>query len=95
VLDLVRAALERQDDLRAADAQHGRELAAVRHAYEEQLRSADRDEAGEVARGRGLRAELLDDRTPGLVREGHEDGAGGRHGRARSAAGASRTSRSS
>lgn len=42
VLDLVRAAIERQDDLRTAESQHMRELSAVRANYENQLRLQDR-----------------------------------------------------
>jgi hypothetical protein len=45
VLDLVHAAIDRQDDLRLADSSHIRELMSVRASYEEQLRSADRHEA--------------------------------------------------
>src|ERR1039458_6706070 len=45
VLDLVRAETKRQDDLRRAEAQHNREVATIRHDYEQQLRQADRYEA--------------------------------------------------
>jgi hypothetical protein len=45
VLDLVEAAIQRQDDLREADARHSRELAVIRHDYDRQLREADRHEA--------------------------------------------------
>ena len=45
VYDLVRAAIERQDDLRQAESRHIRELASARHNYERQLREADRHEA--------------------------------------------------
>jgi hypothetical protein len=45
VLDLVSAAITRQDDLRAAEYRHFRELSGVRAAYEMQLRAADRRES--------------------------------------------------
>lgn len=41
VLDLVRAAIERQDDLRTAESRHIRELATVRAEYDHQLRNND------------------------------------------------------
>jgi hypothetical protein len=41
VLDLVRAAIERQDDLRTAESRHIRELATVRAEYDSQLRAND------------------------------------------------------
>jgi hypothetical protein len=46
VLDLVHAAIRRQDDLRAVESQHFRELAELRAAYDKQLREADQHEAG-------------------------------------------------
>jgi hypothetical protein len=45
VLDLVGAAIERQDDLRAAESRHIRELASVRAEYDNMLRNYDRAEA--------------------------------------------------
>jgi hypothetical protein len=42
VLDLVTAAIQRQDDLRRAESRHLRELVEVRSAYDLQLREADR-----------------------------------------------------
>jgi hypothetical protein len=45
VLDLVNAAIKRQDDLREADSRHIRELMAVRAEYDQKLRDADRHEA--------------------------------------------------
>ncbi len=45
VYALVRAAIERQDDLREADSRHIRELMRVRSEYDRQLREADRHEA--------------------------------------------------
>jgi hypothetical protein len=45
VLDLVNATTRRQDDLRTADAQHVRELGAVRADYDKQLRAQDRADA--------------------------------------------------
>jgi hypothetical protein len=41
VLDLVSAAIERQDDLRNMEARHLRELAALRAHYDEKLREAE------------------------------------------------------
>lgn len=49
VLDLVEAAIKRQDDLRSADSHHIRELMAVRASYEDKLRDADRREADQRA----------------------------------------------
>jgi hypothetical protein len=46
VLDLVEAAIRRQDDLRQADSAHLRELMAVRSEYDQKLRDSDRHEAG-------------------------------------------------
>lgn len=43
VLDLVRAAIERQDNLREAESRHIRELATVRAEYDQQLRAADQE----------------------------------------------------
>ena len=45
VLDLVNAAVLRQDDLREADSRHIRELMQVRADYNQKLRDADRHEA--------------------------------------------------
>ena len=45
VYDLVRAAIERQDDLRQAESRHIRELAAVRAGYDTEMRTADRHDA--------------------------------------------------
>ena len=45
VLDLVAAAIARQDDLRRAESQHIRELAEVRASHENQLRLQDRADA--------------------------------------------------
>jgi hypothetical protein len=45
VLDLVRAAIERQDDLREAESRHIRELAETRAEYDRQLRLQDRADA--------------------------------------------------
>lgn len=45
VLDLVAAANRRQDDLRAADSRHLRELLDTRKSYEQELRESDRREA--------------------------------------------------
>lgn len=50
VLDLVRAAIERQDDLRAADSENARQMATIRHEYEKLIRESDRHEAGVRAR---------------------------------------------
>jgi hypothetical protein len=41
VLQLVEAAIQRQDDLRDADARHVREVAALRDRYEDRLREAE------------------------------------------------------
>jgi hypothetical protein len=41
VLDLVEAAIRRQDDLREMESRHSRELAKVRHKYEGELRAAE------------------------------------------------------
>lgn len=41
VLDLVQAAIQRQDDLREAEARHARELAAMRASYDRELREAE------------------------------------------------------
>lgn len=41
VLDLVEAAIKRQDDLREAEAKHARELADLRAAYDRELRQAE------------------------------------------------------
>ena len=41
VLDLVRAAIQRQDDLRESESRHIRELAATRAEYDRELRSQD------------------------------------------------------
>ncbi len=41
VLDLVAAAIKRQDDLRAAESMHVRELALLRAEYQEELRAAE------------------------------------------------------
>jgi hypothetical protein len=41
VLDLVRAAIERQDDLRKSESEHIRELLGVRAGYDEQLRTQE------------------------------------------------------
>lgn len=41
VLDLVEAAIKRQDDLRELTAAHQREMAAMRHDYERELREAE------------------------------------------------------
>jgi hypothetical protein len=46
VLDLVRAAIGRQDDLRESESRHIRELAAVRAEYDKLIRTADREQAG-------------------------------------------------
>ena len=43
VLDLVQAAIARQDDLRELTAAHLREIAELRAAYEDKLRSAESD----------------------------------------------------
>jgi hypothetical protein len=43
VLDLVTAAIQRQDDLREADVRHGREAAALRDRYEDMLRQAEKE----------------------------------------------------
>lgn len=45
VLDLVRAAIERQDNLREAESRHIRELASIRAEYDAQLRQQDQDKA--------------------------------------------------
>jgi uncharacterized membrane protein YdfJ with MMPL/SSD domain len=45
VLDLVAAAIERQDDLRNSQVEHFHEISSIRHQYEKQLRSADRFQA--------------------------------------------------
>jgi cobalamin biosynthesis Mg chelatase CobN len=41
VLDLVEAAIKRQDDLREAESRHVRELATLRAEYQEELRKAE------------------------------------------------------
>lgn len=41
VLDLVKAAIQRQDDLRAAESRHTREIAMLRAEYDEKLRKAE------------------------------------------------------
>lgn len=41
VLDLVEAAIKRQDDLREMEAKHARELADLRAAYDRELRQAE------------------------------------------------------
>lgn len=43
VLDLVEAAIKRQDDLRAAAAEHTKEMASLRARYDERLREAESD----------------------------------------------------
>jgi len=43
VLDLVRAAIQRQDDLRAAESRHVREIAQLRAEYAAELRRAETD----------------------------------------------------
>ena len=50
VLDLVRAAITRQDDLRESESRHIRELASVRAEYDQQLRAADQDRDRELRR---------------------------------------------
>jgi uncharacterized protein YeaO (DUF488 family) len=40
-LDLVAAAIRRQDDLREMEAQHARDVANLRHQYEKELREAE------------------------------------------------------
>jgi hypothetical protein len=45
VLDLVKAAIERQDDLRRGESTHVRQLIETRGQYETQLRASDRHEA--------------------------------------------------
>ena len=45
VLQLVEAAIARQDDLRESESRHIRELAAVRAEYDTQLRDADQEKA--------------------------------------------------
>ena len=45
VLDLVRSAIARQDDLRIAESQHIRELAEIRTSYENRLSLQDRADA--------------------------------------------------
>ncbi|HEY9413122.1 MAG TPA: hypothetical protein VIQ30_00050, partial [Pseudonocardia sp.] len=41
VLDLVEAAIKRQDDLREMESQHQREIGDLRHQYEKELRKAE------------------------------------------------------
>jgi len=41
VLDLVEAAIKRQDDLRAQEVIHAREIGDLRHMYEKELREAE------------------------------------------------------
>jgi len=43
VLDLVEAAIKRQDDLREKDAEHIREIIGIRAEYDEKLREAESD----------------------------------------------------
>jgi small-conductance mechanosensitive channel len=45
VLDLVKAAIDRQDDLRTSWAHHNREMSKIRADYDMQLRAADRHDA--------------------------------------------------
>jgi hypothetical protein len=45
VLDLVRAAIQRQDDLRSIESNHIREMAGLRSDFESRLREADRRQA--------------------------------------------------
>jgi hypothetical protein len=45
VLDLVQAAIQRQDDLRSSEAQHQRELVNLRAEYDMRLRSSDQRQA--------------------------------------------------
>lgn len=51
VLDLVRAAIQRQDDLRESESRHIRELAAIRAGYDEQMRLAEQEKASVRAVG--------------------------------------------
>jgi hypothetical protein len=48
VLDLVRAAIERQDNLREAESRHIRELASIRAEHDQQLRVADQERDREL-----------------------------------------------
>ena len=57
VLDLVRAAIQRQDDLRNATEQHVREIASLRADYDVQLRQAETElRRAEAARIDAIRA---------------------------------------